>query len=353
MPKIEHDDIVMDDADRHLLGPYRWYRRDDGYIVRNQYIGWIDGRYRYARLYLHRLIANAGPGEVVDHINGDRSDNRRRNLRLVTQSLNMRNASVAPHARNKSGYRGVFWDNTKQKWQARAKLDGHSYSIGYFETAADAGIAAHVWRLQHMPGYKENIDPAALAEARARMREPRKRRIKNAVVYCACGCGRPVRTSTRCRFAHGGRPKLGHGTLPAGVQIDDEDRYILTGRSWHITNNNYVASRRNGKIELLHRLILDPPDSMVVDHINGDKLDNRRANLRIVTFAENVQNQSRLLSNNTSGYRGVVWDRSRSKWIAQVKMGGKNYLLGRFETKEEANRVVIEWRRKNMPGATD
>lgn len=343
----------MDDADRHLLGMCRWHKRRDGYIVRKQYLGWHDGRYRYAVVYLHRLLMNAGPGDVVDHINSDPSDNRRCNLRLVTQSLNMRNSNLAPHPRNTSGYRGVFWDKAKQKWQARAKLNGRQHFIGYFESAADAGVAAHKWRLKHMPGYEHDVDPAALAEARARMRKPRKRKWLSAVVLCACGCGRPVRNPNRCKFAHGGRPKLGHGILPPGVKIDDADKHILLGRSWHVTNTSYVASRQNGKIELLHRLIMKAPDSLVVDHINGDKLDNRRANLRLVTFAENVQNQPRLLRNNTSGFRGVVWDRNRSKWIAQVKMGGKMYHLGRFHSKEEANSVVVDWRRKNMPGATD
>lgn len=72
---------------------------------------------------------------------------------------------------------------------------------------------------------------------------------------------------------------------------------------------------------------MNAPESMVVDHINGDKRDNRRANLRVVTFAENVQNRTRLPANNTSGIRGIVWDRNRSKWIAQVKNGWQNVSL--------------------------
>ena len=73
---------------------------------------------------------------------------------------------------------------------------------------------------------------------------------------------------------------------------------------------------------------------MVVDHINHNKLDNRKENLRICEHQENTYNKG-LCSTNTSGVTGVTWDKLRNKWIAHIK--GKN--LGRFNTKEEAIKV--------------
>ena len=74
------------------------------------------------------------------------------------------------------------------------------------------------------------------------------------------------------------------------------------------------------------------------DHRNGNGLDNRRSNLRQVTHGQNLCNQ-RLRSDNTSGYKGVTWVRSRSLWMAQIQHHGKNHNLGRFHDLEEAARA--------------
>ncbi len=73
-----------------------------------------------------------------------------------------------------------------------------------------------------------------------------------------------------------------------------------------------------------------------IDHINGDKTDNRIANLREATHAENLQN-SRRPSRNTSGFKGVCFDRSRGKWMARIHADGRDRMLGRFDTPEEAH----------------
>lgn len=93
--------------------------------------------------------------------------------------------------------------------------------------------------------------------------------------------------------------------------------------------------------ELMHRVILERklgrplrPDEQV-DHINGDPLDNRRANLRPVTQAQNLRN-SRVRVNNTSGYKGVHWDKQRRRWRALIWHKGQNRHLGYFDSRIEA-----------------
>jgi hypothetical protein len=340
--------VRVDDEDRWLLEQFRWRKRSDGYVIRSLYIGWIDGAYRYKRLYLHRLIMNASPGDIVDHINGDRLDNRRCNLRVVTQHINMQNRSLRPHARNTSGYRGVVWDKRRRKWAARAKTNGKQHFIGYFSERELAAEAAHRWRLDNMPGYAEVVDPTALQKYREIAKQPgAKPRPPSPPVLCACGCQRIVRNPSRARFAHGGRPARPHGTLPAGGKIDDSDRHLLFGRSWHVTNNGYVAARINNKIVLLHRLLTKAPPELVVDHINGDRLDNRRVNLRLISQSLNSQNQ-RLSAANSSGFRGVVWDKARRKWVAQAKLDGRNVSIGRFDTLEQAATAAHQWRLATM-----
>lgn len=77
------------------------------------------------------------------------------------------------------------------------------------------------------------------------------------------------------------------------------------------------------------------PDG-VIDHINGNGLDNRLVNIREATSGENQHNM-RLNRNNTSGFKGVSYDKLNRKWMAHVKLGGKFINLGRFTTVEEAD----------------
>jgi len=85
----------------------------------------------------------------------------------------------------------------------------------------------------------------------------------------------------------------------------------------------------------MHRVILDAPPAVEVDHINRNGLDNRRANLRLATRAENTRN-AKLSRRNTSGFRGVSFDHFSGRWLAIVKSDGKTYRLGAFATPEEA-----------------
>lgn len=76
----------------------------------------------------------------------------------------------------------------------------------------------------------------------------------------------------------------------------------------------------------------------LVDHINGNGLDNRRSNLRSATTAENQRN-ARRRSDNTSGFKGVHWDAAQRRWKAQISVGGKRLSRGRYPTAEDAARA--------------
>lgn len=85
----------------------------------------------------------------------------------------------------------------------------------------------------------------------------------------------------------------------------------------------------------LHRVLLDFPYGNDVDHISGDKLDNRRANLRVCTHRENMRNQ-KMRNTNTSGYMGVSYLRCAGKYEAYVHCDGKKHYLGLFASPREA-----------------
>lgn len=77
------------------------------------------------------------------------------------------------------------------------------------------------------------------------------------------------------------------------------------------------------------------PDGFYIDHINGNKTDNRLCNLRLATNSQNQQNRP-APQNNSSGYRGVTWHKQANKWMARICHHGKREMLGLFETAEEA-----------------
>jgi hypothetical protein len=87
---------------------------------------------------------------------------------------------------------------------------------------------------------------------------------------------------------------------------------------------------------LMHREILGVSGGQIVDHIDGDGLNNFRANLRLATVAQNQMNKAPI---GASAYMGVSFDKSRERWRAQIKIGGKAVNLGRYATELEAARA--------------
>jgi hypothetical protein len=109
--------------------------------------------------------------------------------------------------------------------------------------------------------------------------------------------------------------------------------------------NGYTYIRFDGYMVLAHRLAWmyvhgEWPDK-AIDHINGDRNDNRLSNLRLANSSENAIN-GKVRSTNKSGYRGVSWDKGKSKWVARLVKDGKQHVLGRFHTKEDAYQVYCE-----------
>lgn len=121
--------------------------------------------------------------------------------------------------------------------------------------------------------------------------------------------------------------------------VDDEDFNTLSEWNWSVLNNKYTYRLvHNGhyyeSCVLMHRFIMGFPPALV-DHIDRNGFHNWRTNLRVADKSLNALNAGPQ-SNNTSGVRGVDYNKHRSKWCARIKVAGKQYQLGFFLTFEEA-----------------
>jgi len=136
------------------------------------------------------------------------------------------------------------------------------------------------------------------------------------------------------------------------VALVDDDDVDLAAHNWFSSGcgGGIYAARMivsDGKRRSLHmhRVVAERMglslDGCLVDHINGNPLDNRRTNLRVASKAVNARN-SRTPSTNTSGYRGVSFYKKTGKWRAYIKHDDKTYWLGHYENIEDALKARLE-----------
>lgn len=179
---------------------------------------------------------------------------------------------------------------------------------------------------------------------------PTKQRDKNGGVIweCRCDCGRMKRVPANsllkgetktCRQCEKNtyyvvcEIDLVRKGSKEYFYIDLEDLDKVKKYNWHICNG-YVAANEKVRQFRLHQMILGFPKCNI-DHIDRNPLNNRRSNLRLCNQQQNTANTG-LFKNNSSGYKGVSWDKSRSKYMAKIKINGITVNLGRYITAEDA-----------------
>lgn len=120
---------------------------------------------------------------------------------------------------------------------------------------------------------------------------------------------------------------IGYTTAQEIFKIDIDDYEKIKAYCWGKDNAGYISARINGKLVRLHRLVMNPDKKLVVDHINRDKSDNRKSNLRICTQHQN--------SMNTKA-KGYFFNKNTNKWQARIALNGKTISLGSYNTEAEA-----------------
>ncbi len=217
------------------------------------------------------------------------------------------------------GLRGVGFHRASGLWHARVTTQGRTHSLGYHRTPELASEAVRAFR-ESLGTPPDAAAPSTVGAAAIPLRR---------------------RDSSICAYA----------------LVDAEDA-ALADLSWSLNGKGYVvrSARDSEGVQRtfsLSRVILGLAhgDTREVDHENRNPLDNRRANLRILTHADQLENVPG--RGGSSVYRGVTWNKQRRKWAARASIGGQRHHLGYFDDEQEAARVARDFRREHMPYATD
>jgi hypothetical protein len=141
--------------------------------------------------------------------------------------------------------------------------------------------------------------------------------------------------------------KLGGKSKDVWAIVDSEDLELVSDYSWS-SHHGYARTAvvKNGKrtTMAMHRLILGHPDSFI-DHINGNRSDNRKSNLRLASNKQNCHNRG-TNRNNTSGYKGVYWSKQDQRWQAKIIIDRNQIYLGSSKDKTEAAKMFNEAAKK-------
>lgn len=140
IPLTQNQYAIIDDEDFAEISKYKWFAHFDPSSGR-YYVGRqiSVGKKKQQTIKMHRVILQAKPNEIADHINRNPLDNRRANIRIVTASENNMNRKLFKN--NSSGYRGVTYLSRRQKYQVCIQFNRNRKYIGIFNTPEEAAIA--------------------------------------------------------------------------------------------------------------------------------------------------------------------------------------------------------------------
>jgi hypothetical protein len=267
---------------------------------------------------MHRLILKAEKGQIIDHINHNKLDNRKENLRFVSHSQNAQNMKKKENATSK--YRGVC--RLRNIWACQIRHDNQQESFSFKKEEHAAYWYDQLVIKHYGEGAKINkIDrPDDFVEP---IKNP-NRAIKKK---------KEVQIVETIEVNDEGIPVI--YTSNGDEILVDEDRYRdLIKYSWCVDKvTGYALARSGNDIVKMHIYLTNPPDGKIVDHINNNKLDNRLCNLRICDKSLNAHNRTKKEGTLTD-YIGVRI--TGNKYYAQIQKDKKQYYLGTFKTQKEA-----------------
>jgi hypothetical protein len=149
IPLTQGHFAIVDDADFENVNQHKWSYHHTGYAMRQVRVR--PGRGGQKNEWLHRRLMQPGEGLEVDHINHNKLDNRRANLRVCTKQQNRQNRKA--YKGTSSGFKGVTWNTREQKWYVKISVNGQRKHIGVFDSAEDAARAYDVAAREHFGAF--------------------------------------------------------------------------------------------------------------------------------------------------------------------------------------------------------
>lgn len=364
-----NQNCFVSEEDYEKVSQYKWNSHRDYAVTK------IDGK--YCRMH-HMILGTPQKGYIIDHINRNPLDNRRENLRFATKSENNQNRT------NSNKYQGISL--SKGKWRVICK---HEY-FGCFEKDEDAAIhydkvafllfgenaktnnlvkfkEVRNLKLEDLRPKKEVRElPANICYFHNEKYEVRmiynkkvfrKRYISSleeAITVKEQFSQEIEKIKEHERLQHLNREieRNEEGLAVIKIKdktviIDDDLWHDYVKKVWYINNSGYVAVSISKLGYLMHRLVMGITETNVdvlVDHINRNRLDNRRCNLRIVDALLNSHNTSKKRDSNSKFYG--VSKCGIDKWDSKITCNGKTYYLGKFTDElfaaDAYNRKAIE-----------
>jgi len=138
IPLTQGKFAIVDESDYEWLNQWKWCVCRNGYAKRNKYYKISKGAYKSKTIRMHRLIMSVEGSLQVDHIDGNKLNNLRNNLRICTLAQNNRNCGSRVKGKK---YKGVSWSKSAKKWHARIRSENINYHLGFFENEIDAVMA--------------------------------------------------------------------------------------------------------------------------------------------------------------------------------------------------------------------
>lgn len=354
---------LVSEEDYDMLNGYGWYE-SSGYAMCNSY------KNNESSL-MHRLIMKPKDNEMVDHINNNKLDNRRENLRICSVTVNNLNRRKTKNA--SSQYKGVYFDKGRNKYVAQISNHGKTHSVGNFKNEVDAAeqidkfVLFNEWDYikLNFPNKKKEYEknpyvPKIKNNKYTGVNKNRQKynctvRVNGKNVYL--GTFDDELTAAKAYDEYIVKNNVPDKNLNFSdqhpnynkdikviksefiktndkniikVKMSNEDGYTLIDKKDYDKMKHYAChlSKKDGYVKIsvnrkcipLHRFLMGVTDSKVyVDHINSDRLNNTRANLRLSNAKLNAQNTSKKGGGNSSSkYIGVYYYNKSKKWISRT-----------------------------------
>lgn len=372
-----------------MLNKYSWHKTNYGYASTR-----INGK----SFLMHRFIMSEElakeslPDLVVDHINNNKLDNRSENLRILTRQFNARNKKISKS--NKSTiYKGVSLCKRSKKYCVKISYSNTYYRIGSFNNALDGAIAYDMYIIHNkLVNFSLNFPEDRKKYQKTEYISMKKNKkvkyigvtkrygkyrtniiINHKCVYTfACDNGKKcammrdkyivgknipgkklnfpnkfpeynpnTKIKTFCEEIDNDTVKLliSDNTKIVTISKSDYDK-IKFFNCYFSNQSGYINIYINRKNNRLHRFLMDITDSLIyIDHIDNNKLNNTRNNLRLSNALKNAQNKTKM-RNGTSKYLGVSYNKNRDSWQTKLAKDNKVIFCKTFSNKIDSTEVI-------------